>query len=73
MMPLQWTRVKSVDQMPYARVTVFDVEKDKATDKSLQAVRKGAVREETLMLFDPTEYQGMGASLTMEKYAIDDD
>lgn len=50
---------------------IFDLEKDMASDKSLQAIRKGAVREETVMLFDPSEYQGMGDKLTMAEFAVD--
>ncbi len=69
--PPQWTRVKNVDQVVDRRITVFDVEKDMASDKSLQAIRKGAVRDETVMLFDPSEYQGMGDKLTMAEFAVD--
>lgn len=61
--PVQWTRVRNVEKMTNTRITVFDVEKDLAADEGLKAVRKGAVRQEGVVIFDPDEYQGMGEEL----------
>ena len=66
-LPEMWTRVKSREQMPHQRITVFDIEKDLATDKVLKAVRSGAIREKGEILFDPDEWKGRGDELTIDK------
>ena len=43
--PVYWTRVKSVSGALNQRMTIFDVEVDIMTDKSLKQVRKNSVRE----------------------------
>ena len=42
--PMSWTRVKSIELAVSQRVTVFDVEKDLASDKTLKRIRKDANR-----------------------------
>ena len=37
--PLQWTRVKSLDQIRQQKVLVFEAEKDLNFDKNLKAIR----------------------------------
>ena len=41
---MTWTRVKSIELAVSQRVTVFDVEKDLASDKTLKRIRKDANR-----------------------------
>ena len=57
--PMFWTRVKSVDGANNQRMTIFDVETDILTDKSLKQVRKGSVREGSLLLFDPETFNSI--------------
>ena len=40
-------------------MTIFDVETDILTDKSLKQVRKGSVREGSLLLFDPETFNSI--------------
>ena len=54
-----WTRVKSVVGANIQRMTIFDVETDILTDKSLKQVRKGSVREGSLLLFDPETFNSI--------------
>ena len=42
--PMSWTRIKSIELAVSQRVTVFDVEKDLASDKTLKRIRKDANR-----------------------------
>ena len=57
--PKYWTRVKSVAEAINHRITIFDVETDIMTDKSLKQVRKGSVREGTSLLFDPETFRSI--------------
>ena len=57
--PLYWTRVKSVVGATNQRMTIFDVEVDIMTDKSLKQIRKDSVREGAQLLFDPETYKSM--------------
>ena len=57
--PMFWTRVKSVVGAINQRMTIFDVETDILTDKSLKQVRKGSVREGSLLLFDPETFNSI--------------
>ena len=43
-LPEMWSRVRSREQMPHERITVFDIEKDLAQDKVFKAVRETASR-----------------------------
>ena len=43
--PMYWTRVKNVKLAINQRVTVFDVEQDISTDRTLKQVRKNSARE----------------------------
>ena len=40
-------------------MTVFDVEVDMMTDKSLKQIRKDSVREGARLLFDPETFKSM--------------
>ena len=57
--PMYWTRVKSVAGAINHRMTIFDVETDIMTDKSLKQIRKGSVREGTSLLFDPETFRSI--------------
>ena len=57
--PMYWTRVKRVTDAVNQRMTVFDVEQDMMTDKSLKQVRRDSVREVASLLFDPETYKSM--------------
>lgn len=59
--------------MSHQRLTVFDIEKDLASDKVLKAVRKGSTRETGEFLFDPDEMKGMDAELKFEKHRKSED
>ena len=56
---MYWTRVKSVSGATNQRMTVFDIELDIMTDKSLKKVRKDSVREGTSLIFDPETFKSM--------------
>ena len=71
--PSQWTRVRSRAQMSGKRVTVFDIQKDLDVDKALKAVRKGAVRKDGELLFDPDEWKGRSEELTIEHCGLQPD
>ena len=62
---MYWTRVKSVVGAINQRMTIFDVETDILTDKSLKQVRKGSVREGSLLLFDPETFKSIQDQLTI--------
>ena len=64
--PDQWTRVKSLDQITHERNKVFDIEKDLEADKVIKLVRKGAVREQGSILFDPDSYKGRNEELKLD-------
>ena len=68
--PMFWTRVKSVKSAVNQRVTVFDVETDIMTDKSLKQVRRNSVRETIALLFDPETYRCMSDQLTTQNHLI---
>ena len=57
--PMYWTRVKNVAGAINQRMTIFDVETDIMTDKSLKQIRKGSVREGTSLLFDPETFRSI--------------
>ena len=51
-------------------MTIFDVETDILTDKSLKQVRKDSVREVSLLLFDPETFKSIQDQLTVETHRI---
>ena len=51
-------------------MTIFDVEVDMMTDKSLKQVRKDSVRESAPLLFDPETFKGIEDQLTTENHRI---
>ena len=68
--PMYWTRVKSVFGVINQRMTIFDVETDIRTDKSLKQVRKDSVREASLLLFDPETFKSIEDQLTIKNHRI---
>ena len=68
--PMYWTRVKSVFGVINQRMTIFDVETDIRTDKSLKQVRKDSVREASLLLFDPETFKSIEDQLTINNHCI---
>ena len=68
--PMYWTRVKSVAKAISQRMTIFDVEMDIMTDKSLKQVRKDSVQEGAPLIFDPETYKSMQESLTTANHRI---
>ena len=64
--PDQWTRVKSRESLSHGKISVFDIEKDLEADKVLKIVRKGAVREQGSILFDPDSYKGRNEELKLD-------
>ena len=71
--PDQWTRVKSLHQMIHDSNRVFDIEKDLDADRVLKQVRKGAVREQGAILFDPDAWKGRDEELKMDKCKLSED
>ena len=67
---MYWTRVKRVAEALNLRMTIFDVEVDMMTDKSLKQVRKDSVRESAQLLFDPETFKSMQDQLTTENHRI---
>ena len=67
---MYWTRVKSVFGVINQRMTIFDVETDIRTDKSLKQVRKDSVREASLLLFDPETFKSIEDQLTIKNHRI---
>ena len=64
--PTYWTRVKNVNLAVNQRLTIFDVEQDILTDKTLRQVRKDSVRESSALLFDPESFKGIESELTID-------
>ena len=52
---------------------VFDIEKDLDADRVLKQVRKGAVREQGAILFDPDAWKGRDEELKMDKCKLSED
>ena len=52
---------------------VFDIEKDLDADRVLKQVRKGAVREQGAILFDPDAWKGRDEELKMGKCKLTED
>ena len=71
--PDQWTRVKSLHQMIHETNRVFDIEKDLDADRVLKQVRRGAVREQGAILFDPDAWKGRDEALKMDKCKLSED
>ena len=67
---MYWTRVKSFVGVINQRMTIFDVETDITTDKSLKQVRKGSVREGSLLLFDPETFKSIEDQLSIKNHRI---
>ena len=67
---MYWTRVKRVKEAINQRMTVFDVEVDMMTDKSLKQIRKDSVRESAPLLFDPETFKSMQDQLTTENHRL---
>ena len=40
-------------------VGIFDIEEDLKSDKTLKQIRKAAIREAGVLLFDPDHYKGV--------------
>ena len=59
--------------MSHHRITVFDIEKDLASDKVLQRVRSGAIQQSGVLLFDPDEWKGRSDELKFEKCTLSED
>ena len=59
--------------MVHDPIRVFDLEKDLATDKELQRVRKAANREPAPILFDPDEFKGRSDELVFDKCRLSED
>ena len=71
--PMSWTRVKYVHAVNVSRPRIYDVEEDLKADKSLRAIRKGAVRELGEMLFDPEDFKDQADQLRVNDYKLDED
>ena len=56
--PMSWTRVMLVSNSVRSSVGIFDIEEDLKSDKTLKQIRKAAIREAAVLLFDPDHYKG---------------
>ena len=56
--PDQWTRIVPLARARQRRMRIFDITKDLETDRTLKQIRKGSVREQGSMIFDPQEFEG---------------
>ena len=54
-------------------MTIFDVDADLKQDKTLKEVRKGAIRNLGMIIFDPDEYNQQRDLLTINKYQLNDE
>ena len=68
--PKSWTRVRNLAQALKQRVTIFDVEKDLMSDKSLKQIRKDFSREPIPFIFDPETFRGSDDELTIKRYSL---
>ena len=52
--------------MSHGKISVFDIKKDIEADKVLKQVRKGAVRNQGGILFDPDSWRGRNGELKLD-------
>ena len=71
--PMYWTRVRDVEVAAEQRVSVYDVEQDLQADKSLQQIRKGAVRDLGVVIFDPETFRDQTDQLTFDNYRLSEE
>ena len=71
--PMYWTRVRDVEVAAEQRLAVYDVEQDLQADKSLQQIRKGAVRDLGVVIFDPDTFRDQTDQLTFDNYRLSED
>ena len=68
---MSWTRVKNLELAVQQRVTIFDVEKDLASDKILKKIRKDLNRQPGTLLFDPESYSNDQGQLSISLNTLD--
>ena len=67
-----WTRVKDVEVAAVKRMATYDTKKDLDSDRSLQQIRKGAVRNLGHIIFDPETFKNETDTLTLANYRLND-
>ena len=68
--PLQWTRVKSLEQIRSQKLMVFDSEKDLQFDKSQKTIRAELNHNRGMFIFDPDDFKGQAQALAVESYRL---
>ena len=68
--PMYWTRVLLVDAAAIDTIEVKDVEADIIADKTMQQIRRSAVRETGTLIFDPEEFKHRQQPLTIANYQL---
>ena len=68
--PLQWTRVKSLEQIRSQKIMVFDSEKDLQFDKSQKILRAELNHNRGTFIFDPDDFKGQAQSMTVESFRL---
>ena len=70
---MSWTRVREITNAVNQRVNIWDVEEDLKQDKALKEIRRGAVRELGVLIFDPEQFADQQDLLTQANYQLDDE
>ena len=68
--PLQWTRVKSLEQIRSQKIMVFDSEKDLQFDKSQKVLRAELNHNRGTFIFDPDDFKGQAQSMNVESFRL---
>ena len=69
---LQWTRVRTLEQMKTQRVMVHSVKTDLITDASLRVVRSELAHDRGAFVFDPQDFRNNADSLKVESYKLEE-
>ena len=68
--PLQWTRVKSLEQMRNQKLMVYDAMEDMRFDRNLKTIRKEIAQPRGQFVFDPEDFKEDAKSFTVEAYKL---
>ena len=64
----KWTRVQNIEEAVMQPVTSVDVLQDLEGDMTLKMIRKSAVHELGVLMFDPEAYNDQKSLLTIARY-----
>ena len=66
----KWTRVQNIEEAVMQPVTSVDVLQDLEGDMTLKMIRKSAVNELGVLMFDPEAYNDQKSLLTIARYRL---